>query len=183
MAVQDALLRLLRYGGGQFIAYVTFPMLVLLPFGIGTRELRLRPNWRVSLPVGLLWCAPAAILLALGLARGKFGIPELAATLPRNIFSNGFSEEFLMRGVLMSRLENVMPGQWALFVQAVIFGAWHYGADMHGSRGDLWGAAGAMVFQMSFGYAMGFVAMRTGSILVPSVFHTLFDTVGDLAPY
>jgi len=57
--------------------------------------------------------------------------------LLRNAFSAGFSEEFLFRGALMSRLTRVVPTGWALFAQASLFGLWHYGAATYAAKGNV----------------------------------------------
>lgn len=167
---------LLRYGGAQFLLYVGLTALALTPFHVRRRYLGL--SWGVhTLSVGLVWLSTPSILLAMDLIHGSYAWPFLVVNLCRNFFSNGFSEEFLFRGAVMSRLANVCPTSWALFLQAALFGAWHFGANMHGANGDLAIAVAAMAaHQMSFGYAMGFVTLRTRSIVIPSLFHMLFDT-------
>jgi membrane protease YdiL (CAAX protease family) len=167
---------LLRYGGAQFLVYVGLTALMLLPFRIKPRYLGL--SWGIgTLSVGFVWLSAPLILIAIDVIHGAYAWPFLVANLCRNFFSNGFSEEFLMRGALMSRLANVCPPSWALFFQAAIFGAWHYGANMHGANGNVAIAVASMAaHQMLFGYAMGFVTLRTRSIAVPSLFHMLFDS-------
>jgi len=85
---------------------------------------------------------------------------------------------FLFRGALMSRLTRVVPTGWALFAQASLFGLWHYGAATYAAKGNVTVAFSTIVVhQTVFGYAMGFVALRTRSLLVASAFHTVYDTI------
>jgi len=106
---------LLRYGGAQVLVYVGLTALTLIPFHVRPRYLGL--SWGVgALPVGLVWLSAPSILIAIDLINGAYAWPFLLANLCRNFFSNGFSEEFLMRGALLSRLANVCPASWALFL-------------------------------------------------------------------
>jgi membrane protease YdiL (CAAX protease family) len=104
---------------------------------------------------------------------GQLQVPLLL----RNVFQNGFSEEFLFRGAFLSRLAKVMSVTWALVVQALIFGFWHFGADMRGAQGNVFEAFAFMSGQILFGFAMGFIAWRTRSLLVPSVVHVIYDAL------
>ncbi len=169
---------LLGFGVVQFFAYVVLTSLLLLPFRIPSRYLGLQPELRVSLAAGAVWLLPVAAILLTAAVTGKETLSAITSSIAVNVFSNGFSEEFLFRGALMSRLTRVVSAPWALFTQAAIFGAWHFGANMRGLHGDLPLVFLAMVVnQMLFGYAMGFVTVRSGSILVPSAFHALYDAV------
>ncbi len=170
---------LLFVGGGlaQFVLYVLLTALLLLPFRIDPSELYLQFNRRASFPTIFVWIVPEIAVFAGGLMHGRLDLFNLGPQLLRNVFQNGFSEEFLFRGALLSRLANVTPLSSALVVQATLFGFWHVGADMRASQGDLAVAFGFMAPQMLFGLAMGFVAARTRSLLVPSIVHVLFDAL------
>lgn len=154
---------MIRYGGAQFVAFVVVPTVVLLPFGLARRELGLVPQWRLSVRVGALWLIPALAFLVRNLATGVYDLGEVRL-LVRNTFSNGFSEEFLFRGVLLSRLLSVVSETWAIL------------RKLRSSASGIMAriCAARMVISPSR-YAMGFVAVRTRSLLVPAVFHTMFD--------
>ncbi len=61
----------------------------------------------------------------------------------------------------------------------MLLGFWHIDADMRESQGDLAMAFGFMAAQMLFGLALGVIAIRTRSLLVPSVVLVLFDALPD----
>ena len=169
---------LLGFGIIQFFAYVVLTWLILLPFRIPRRYLGLQPEWPASLAAGAAWLLPIAAVLLTATVTGKEPVSAIASSIAVNVFSNGFSEEFLFRGALMSRLTRVISTPWALFAQAAIFGAWHFGANMRGLHGELTLVFPAMIVnQMLFGYAMGFLTLRSGSILIPSAFHALYDAL------
>jgi membrane protease YdiL (CAAX protease family) len=164
-------------GLAQFVLYVLVTALMLLPFRIPPSELYLKLNLRESIPVGAVWIVPELVIMAYRFTQGATGLSELVPLLLRNVFQNGFSEEFLFRGAFLSRLAKVMSVTWALVVQALIFGFWHFGADMRGAQGNVFEAFAFMSTQMLFGFAMGFIAWRTRSLLVPSVVHVIYDAL------
>ena len=107
---------------------------------------------------------------------GAIASDEACRQCVENVFRNGFSEEFLFRGVLLSRLRLVLSDQWALFAQALLFGVWHYGTDVRAANGNLIVTACFMItVQAVFGYALGFLALRTRSIAAGAAFHAIAD--------
>jgi membrane protease YdiL (CAAX protease family) len=169
-------MRLGSFGIPQFALYVVVPALALATFGVRARDVWVRLGKRGWIAAGATWVAPFAIALAVGLAQHPASLGRLAWRSTTNVFQNGFSEEFLFRGVLLTRLRFVMRDGWALFAQAILFGAWHYGADMREAHGDLIYAIALMITaQASFGYALGFLALRSRSPLFPSITHALAD--------
>jgi len=170
------LMRLGAFGIPQFALYVGIPSLVLAAFGVRGRGLWVRLGERGWIAAGVTWIAPSAIALGLDIAQHEVSLGDVAGRIATNVFQNGFSEEFLFRGALLTRLRFVMRDEWALFAQAIVFGAWHYGADMKEAHGDLVYAMTIMItVQASFGYAIGFLALRSRSLLFPSIAHALAD--------
>lgn len=82
------------------------------------------------------------------------------------------AEELLFRGVLLSRLLLAVGHHRALLLQAVVFGLWHFLADV-----TLWPLA---VPLMAVGWWCGVVRLRTGSIVPAIVAHMLFNAAGVL---
>jgi membrane protease YdiL (CAAX protease family) len=169
-------MRLGSFGIPQFALYVGIPALALSAFGVHGRGVWVRLGDRGWIAAGATWVAPFAIALAIGVAQHPASLGRLTWRIATNVFQNGFSEEFLFRGVLLTRLRFVMRDGWALFAQAIVFGMWHYGADMREAHGDLIYAIALMITsQASFGYAIGFLALRSRSLLFPSIAHALAD--------
>ena len=98
--------------------------------------------------------------------------------LGSNLLQNGFSEEFLWRGAIFGRLRTLFADHWALLIQAFAFGAWHYGADMGATRQNLIAAIGEMIaVQAVFGFAIGFLYLRTRNLLIPTLFLVSLDSL------
>ena len=70
--------------------------------------------------------------------------------------------------------------EWAIVIQALVFGAWHLGLGYTntGGAGLLPAVAITIVHQATIGLAFGIVFERTRSILAPSVAHILANSMG-----
>lgn len=77
----------------------------------------------------------------------------------------GFGEEMLVRGVLQGWLTEHMPVLWAILIAAVFFGLAHYLSGFY------------FLFATLIGIYLGVVYHLTGSLLVVSVAHALYDWV------
>ena len=95
------------------VQYFVIPLILLLLLGARFRELGFAPGhaaWRVS----ALWAAlPLAVWLVL-LATGQLAPAVLLRRLLGNALQNGFFEEFLFRGALMTRLARRFSAAWTL---------------------------------------------------------------------
>ena len=153
---------------------------VLLLCGVRLRDMGLGRFVRGSLKTALLWLTiPIAGFAVLVLTR-RASIVLVALDWLSNLLQNGFTEEFLWRGIIFGRIRVFLGSDWGLIVQALLFGAWHYGADMSFFHGKPLVVAAEMIAnQALFGYAMGFLTLRTGNILIGSAFHFLGDAMGD----
>jgi membrane protease YdiL (CAAX protease family) len=166
------------YGSGfwQFAIEVCAVYFALRALGLSGFDLGLRRTLRGAAPVWFLWIATASGFFTIDVLNGAVGAGPALTDIAQNIFRNGFSEEFLFRGVLLSRLRLVVANEWALLIQALVFGAWHYGADIRVAHGNLLVAVCFMItVQGVFGYALGFLALRTRSIAIGSAFHAIAD--------
>ncbi|MFY9738812.1 MAG: hypothetical protein WAK11_07120 [Candidatus Cybelea sp.] len=71
--------------------------------------------WRKGGSLALLGAlALPAILTGIWFVRGNGSVALLLFFFVRNLLSNGFSEEFLMRGTLFSHLRVFMSKEWGL---------------------------------------------------------------------
>lgn len=160
------------------VAYFVLPGLILLALRARPGELGLRRG-QYSRRVTVLWCVlPVAILVAL-VVSGQMTLTRLVNRLISNTLQNGFFEEFLFRGALQSRLLGWFNPAWALVIQAIAFGLWHFGLGMSSTGGDpLAAAASTIVYQGTMGLAFGVMFARTGSLIAGSISHVVLNSIG-----
>jgi membrane protease YdiL (CAAX protease family) len=166
------------YGTGawQFAIEVCVVFFGLRMLGLRRRDLGLGASAPDSGRVAYLWVATALAFLARDVAHGLLSPLEATRDVLHNVFRNGCSEEFLFRAALFSRLRLVLSDEWALVAQAAVFALWHYGADVRAAQGNLVVTVCFMItVQGVFGYALGFLALRTRSIAAGSAFHAIAD--------
>ena len=163
-------------GCWQFALEVCAVYFVLRCLGLSGADLGIRRWVSGGTIVALLWIVTAFGFLSVDMMDGMPSPGEAAQQIFQNVFRNGFSEEFLFRGVLLSRLRLILTDEWALFVQALLFGIWHYGADVRVAAGNTLVTACFMItVQAVFGYALGYLTLRTRSIAIGSAFHAVAD--------
>lgn len=157
---------------GAATLYFALPAAALLLVGARWRELGVTKGYRVWRQAAL-WCfAPLAVLLlGLALAAPAYTWQRvLAITL-----TGGPFEEFLFRGVLLTRLMRVLGREWALVLSSLAFGLWHAPQVAYLSTGsNLWvGAAASLVGYGVLGMALGLLFLRTRTLLAPSLLHII----------
>lgn len=180
-AITSRLLPLVRVLDDQSlnntISYVLLPGLLLALIGWRARDLGLGRSRRGTLGAVLLWSAPPLVLFGVAAVAIGHGKPQaLAHRFFIDIFRNGYAEEILWRGMLMTvtvRAFGVSAGNVA---QALVFGLWHIPADLRDVHGVAWLAvADALGTQAIAGYFFGLLTLRTGNVLAAGAAHTLFD--------
>jgi membrane protease YdiL (CAAX protease family) len=170
-------------GNGNYVAnpvaYTVLPLIVLLLLGARPRDLGFGPGHRVGRVI-LLWAAVPLGFLAVALVTGQLAVGRVAGRLVSNSLQNGFWEEFLLRGALQTRLRALISPEWAIVVQALVFGAWHLGLGYTntGGSGLLPALASVIVHQAVIGLAFGIVFERTRNLLAPAVAHVLANSIG-----
>lgn len=170
-------------GNGNYLAnpvtYVVLPLIVLMLLGARPRELGFGKGHRVGRVI-LLWAAIPVGFLAVAVATGQLSVERVANRLVSNSMQNGFWEEFLFRGALQTRLRLLLTPEWAIVIQALVFGAWHLGLGYAntGHTGFLPALASTIVHQATIGLAFGIVFERTRNLLAPTVAHVLANTMG-----
>jgi membrane protease YdiL (CAAX protease family) len=97
-----------------------------------------------------------------------------------HLLINGFGEEFLMRGALQTRLRILLNPSWAIVIQALTFGMWHFA--VHYKSMSINGITAVIMFSFvrtaTFGIAYGIIFQRTRNLLASSVFHVVFNSLG-----
>ncbi|MCS6846166.1 MAG: type II CAAX endopeptidase family protein [Anaerolineae bacterium] len=169
-------------GPGNAIAnpvqYFALPFVLLLVLGARPAELGLGRGHRV-LRTCLAWIAAPAIFWIVLLASGQLTVMRLLRAVVGNALQNGFFEEFLFRGALQTRLNKLVQPGWALVIQALAFGVWHFNANAGVAPGDPFAAlAACVVSQAVSGLAYGIVFLRTRNLVAPSVAHVVMNAVG-----
>jgi membrane protease YdiL (CAAX protease family) len=169
-------------GPGNAIAnpvqYFILPFVLLLVLGARPAELGLGRGHKV-LRACLVWVAAPAIFWIILLVSGQLTFMRLVRAVVGNALQNGFFEEFLFRGALQTRLNKLVQPGWALVIQALAFGVWHFNANAGVAPGDPFAAlAACVVSQTVSGLAYGIVFLRTRNLVAPSVAHVLMNAVG-----
>lgn len=132
---------------------------------------------------GLLLLVPILVALAMG----KFSL-RIVSTVVWQFFFSGFGEEFIWRGYVQTRLNQVFgkPFQvfgiqfgWGLIWASLLFGLVHafntYDASM-GFASLSWGWA---LFTFTGGLFFGLIREKTNSLLACGIAHGLPDAVGE----
>lgn len=127
----------------------------------------------------VLFSVPIVILLVLKLVSGEKSLLILLFLLIQNTLRNGFFEEFLFRGALLSRLNLLFGRSWGVVLSTLIFGLFHastYTASFHGDL--LAGIAYGLVNPLLFGLCFAIIVLRTRNLFAASVIHALVDICG-----
>jgi membrane protease YdiL (CAAX protease family) len=160
----------------NFISEALIPGLLLFAFGAKPIELGLRAwakgSWYTLLGALVL----PAIMLAIWFAKGHASVGLLVFMLARNFLSNGISEEFLMRGMTMSHLRTFFSTDWAVALQALLFGALHF--ETGGNA--LPTLAEVIALNAPMGFFLGLIALRARSVVLTGLIHTTLDTLKDI---
>ena len=90
---------------------------------------------------------------------------------------NSFFEEYLFRGLIFTWLSNTLLGTiWGgIVVQGILFGLWHLPHHIVASNINI--ALIHMLLATGIGILFGLIRAITGSIIVPIVLHTLWNTL------
>jgi len=158
--------------------YFLLPLPLLLLLGAHFRELGFCRGHR-TLSVAALWCFVPAGVLAYLPAFGRLSCVGLARRLLSHLLINGFGEEFLMRGALQTRLKALLGAQWAIVIQALTFGIWHFAANCGslGITGVAAVAAFCIVRSATFGLAYGIIFQRTRSLAACTAIHVVTNSL------
>jgi membrane protease YdiL (CAAX protease family) len=163
----------------NFAVYFLIPFVLLLLLSARLPDLGLGKGhcvWRVV----ALWVSIPLVFFVINLVNGSTSLMMLGTMFLGNLLRNGFSEEFLFRGALQTRLKEWMGSDWALVLQALIFAVWHLGTDTQFMGGDVWqGLALGIASHSIFGLAMGVIFQRTRNLIAPSIVHVVINMFGN----
>ena len=160
----------------NFVIEALIPGLLVIALGARLREIGLSRPARGTL-LAIAACTGLFVLSWIfRFAQGHLTVPALALYLLHNVLSNGFSEEFGMRGLLMSHLRAYLRTDWALLTQGLAFALLHFASSLHDEPTTLGIVANVIALNMPMGIVMGLMALRTRSLALPAVLHTVLDT-------
>ena len=158
--------------------YFLLPLPFLLLLGARFSQLGFCRGHR-TLFVLALWCfVPVGVWMYL-LAFGRLSCRVLIRRFLMHLLQNGFGEEFLYRGALQTRLRALLSPSWAIVIQALLFGIWHFGAN-YGYKGitdTTTVIAFSVVVQATAGLVFGIIFQRTRNLLACSVIHVVTNSL------
>lgn len=165
----------------NFASLALIPCALLLALGLRPLQLGLG-SWAPRSWLATLLCLLVPIgMVAFALARGKIGVAGLLFLLVHNLLSNGFSEEFFARGMIMSHLRARLPTDWAIVLQAVLWALPHAGGTVVEEHGNpVLILLNVLVLNVPMGIALGIMAARSRSLAMPTLVHISLDTMARL---
>lgn len=162
----------------NFAGYFLIPFILLLLLGARLPELGFGKGHRVWRVVAL-WVSIPILFFIINIVNGSATPIQLARMFFGNLLRNGFSEEFLFRGALQTRLKQWMASDWALVIQALTFAIWHIGTDTQFMGGDvLQGLALGIASHSMLGLAAGIIFQRTRNLIASSLVHVANNMFG-----
>ena len=148
--------------------------LFLIGLIVALRWKDMRFNRPITGTPKLLWL-PVLYLAAFFLMTAAIGLPPVLSVL--FVFFNtlvvGFSEETMFRGVLFRAFREKMSIWPSIIIVSVMFGSVHILNFF--ITGQLFPAVLQSIAAAMTGVAMMAMLIRTGSIIVPIIYHGLFD--------
>ena len=166
----------LKAGLINFTLYAVAPGTLVFACGARLREVGLGRPARGTLLCLVVYCVPFVTAWVVHMKSTKIALPMLGIYLLRNILSNGFSEEFLFRGLWLAHARAFLRTDWALSIQALGFAFLHLGTSLHDERTGLGIVANIVALNAPLGYVLGIIALRTKSLWLPIAIHTAYDT-------
>lgn len=127
---------------------------------------------------------PALVLTAIDPKTGMMGSLSFALFLIVGNFINSFMEEGLFRGVMLRHFRASLSFWKANFLQAALFALWHLNwpiKQLITGQTDLGGAAFQAIMLLLatgiFGFAMGYLYLKTDNLWAPWLVHTINNSV------
>jgi membrane protease YdiL (CAAX protease family) len=176
-AVARTVLPSLGSSSPKFILTALLPGVVVLALGARFRQIGLGRGARGTLWATLACTSPFLVAFAVRLVQGRLSLAQLGLYLAHNVLSNGFSEEFLSRGLILAHARAFLRSDWALLVEALAFSLFHLGVSMRDEPTTLGCIANVVALNGPMGYVLGLMTLRTRNLVLPSALHTAFDTV------
>jgi len=165
----------------NFVSLALVPCLLLLALGLTPRQLGLGKSANRTWLASVLCLIVPIGMIGFALARGKLAIAGLLFLLFHNLLSNGFSEEFFARGMIMSHLRARISTNWAIILQAILWALPHAGGTVVEEHfNPLLIVLNVLVLNVPMGIALGVMAVRSRSLLMPTLVHISLDTMARL---
>ncbi|MFB0524512.1 MAG: CPBP family intramembrane glutamic endopeptidase [Phycisphaerae bacterium] len=157
--------------------YFLLPLPFLLLLGARFSQLGFRRGHRTWCVLAL-WCFVPVGLWAFQLAFGYLSFSVLIHRWLSHLLIDGFGEEFLFRGALQTRLRALLSPSWAIVIQALLFGVWHFGANykymaINGTTAII----ASCVIGSVFGLANGIIFQRTRNLVACSIIHVVRNSL------
>jgi membrane protease YdiL (CAAX protease family) len=156
----------------RFGTYAMLPGLLLLALGAQPRELGLCwPAARTALAT-FICLAPVVSFVGWWVAAGRLAPTALAALMLHNLLSNGLTEEFQCRGMVLSHLRAFLTTGWAQLGQAIVFALLHFHPVEAEEQAAPWRSlAEDVAFNLPVALAFGLLALRSRSLVLPTLLH------------
>jgi membrane protease YdiL (CAAX protease family) len=153
-------------------------ILVLLlgarPAGLGLSLHRSRTGWQRTGLLILVLAFMNVVVLFISFLFAGYTIQEFGRRALGSFLQNGFSEEFLFRGALMTRLIRLSNAPWGIVISSLIFGLWHFPANLPMFDGGVLAAVTFSIISQAMGGIVFAIAMqRGGNLVAPSAIHIL----------
>ena len=130
---------------------------------------------------------PSLVFTAIDPKAGVTGSLTFALFLLAGNFINSFMEEGLFRGVMLRHFRASLSFWRANFLQAALFGLWHINWPIKqflSGQIDLGGAVFQAVMLLIatgiFGFAMGYLYLKTDNLWAPWLVHTINNSVQNM---
>lgn len=162
--------------GRNPVAYCLIPLVFLVPL-TRFRHLGIQQGHRTANVVAL-WCTIPLLVAVESLLSGATTLGKYWQTVISNTMQNGPWEEFLFRGALQTRLVMLLKAPWGIVLTSLLFGIWHFPAQLQYADGSLGVAvARTIIMQATLGLSFGIIYWRTRNLAACSVCHVIFNTV------
>lgn len=165
----------------NFLSLGLIPAVLLLATGARPDQIGFVSPIRGSMwPSGACLTLPA-VFVVWAFASGRPNWPALGVILLHSFLSNAFPEEVQCRGIFLPALRAVLPLSWAVLIQGLLFGLFHLGGGISEEGGNyLLAMTGSVALDFPIGVALGIVAVRTGSLVLPIAIHVSLHVMQDL---
>lgn len=165
----------------NFASLGLLPAAILLALGARRREIGLATPVAGTRLASVACLILPALMVAWAVVAGKVTAPTLLVLALHSLLSNGFCEEMMCRGVLLPPLRASGSTAWAVVIQGLLFGLVHVGGAIPEEGGDaVLAVAAAVALNFPMGTALGFVAVRTGSLALPVAIHVSLHLMKDV---
>jgi hypothetical protein len=160
----------------NFAMFVLVPGVLVIALGARRRELGLTRPAKGTLIATLAATGLFLISWIWRMTHGGPTIPMLGFFLVHNFLSNGFSEEFQTKGLVLSHLRGFMQTEWALAVMAILVALLHSADAIHDEPTVIGILANRIALNVPMNYFLGRAALRTRNLFLPVAVHLALDT-------